>query len=403
MSHPNSRAWLDQIERFALEHELYQPHHRLALAISGGPDSTAMAFFLAHLLERGKIQGARMLHVNHGHRPGTELDEQRVIALGKKLRLSVDVVDLKLKDGPNFEERARQARHHALKSLCEKDELLLSAHHLDDSFEWWLACQLKSSKKHVLGIPVINGLWRRPFMCVTKQQIHQFLKLQGQDYLLDPTSDQLHLERNYLRSRVMPALWERYPRHLRHYVRRHNALALEWGEHCLSQRSEQINLTVLSDAVGGVLLSAKVWDSSSETPLAYELRRLIEELSDQKRGALQEEVIKTIKAVSQHKKGPHRFSGGVTAYLLPQAIYLMHESNLEQLGELDEVYSFFLAGSSQIPGPLLEKCLLAPLVGIDRGSLETTFKTNAFDKVWTVLRERRVRYAYAYQAFLSYS
>jgi tRNA(Ile)-lysidine synthase len=403
MFHPSARAWLDQIERFALEHELWGHQHSLALAISGGPDSTAMAYLVAYLLQQKKIKGARLLHVNHGHRPLTELDEQKVIALGKKLRLSVDIIDLKLKDGANFEQRARKARHHALKSLCAQDELLLSAHHLDDSFEWWLASHLKSSKQHVLGIPVINGRWRRPFMCVTKKQILHFLSLNNQDFVQDPTSHLLHLERNYLRSKVMPALDERYPRRLRHYVRRQNALALEWGEHCLSKRSEEIQLRVLSDGVGGVLMAAREWNAASETTLSYELRRLIEELSDQKRGALHEEVLKTIRAVAQHKKGPHRFSGGVCAYLLPGAIYLMHESDLEKIQELDQVYSFFLSSGSQIPNAMLEQCLLAPLIGADRGPYESTFKTNVFDKVWAVIKERRVRYAYAYQAFLSYS
>lgn len=401
MIQPIARAWLDKIEQFALEHELWNPKQRLALAISGGPDSTAMAYLLNHLLKHKKIQAARLIHVNHGHRPGTELDELKVIALGKKLCLSVDIVDLKLNDGPNFEERARTARHRALKTLCEPDELLLSAHHLDDSFEWWLASQLKSSKQHVLGIPLINGRWRRPFLCVTKKQILHFLELVGQDFVTDPTSDQLHLERNYLRANVMPPLRQRYPRHLRHYARRQNALALEWGQHCLSKRSEAIQLRVLSDGVGGVLLAAREWSAASLTPLAYELRRLIEELSDQKRGALHEEVMKTIKAVAQHKKGPHRFSGGVVAYLLPKAIYLMHESQLAKIQELDQVYAFFLASGSQIPNAVLEQCLLAPLTGSDRGGLESTFKTNLFDKVWDVLKEQRVRYAYAYQAFLS--
>jgi tRNA(Ile)-lysidine synthase len=395
-----SRAWLDSIAQFARDHGLWTPQHGLVVAFSGGPDSVALACFAQHLLAQGQIKSARLIHINHNHREGLEVDEKFALDFARRRGLELDIFVL---DGlsagmPNFEARARKLRHGVLQAQLREGELLLSGHHLDDAFEWWLAQSLKSSSSTGLGIPLVNGHWRRPFLSVTKGQIFEFLKREGESYLTDPTGLDVQLERNYLRTHVIPALHRRYPQRLRHFSRRMNQRALELGVHVWSGLEEELGLSIQQDHLGGVLVEANSWEPWATPMIAYQVGQVVRELSTSDRGVLAMEIEKTCRAVAHAKKGPMSLSGGVQAYLFPKALYLVHKTNLPQYAEFERTLMIALEKDSQIPDGAAGLCLVTPYFLKHSKGTSSGFKTSLFPQLmqqWPVDARGLV---YAYQA-----
>src|ERR687894_2142154 len=80
---------------------------RPLVLVSGGPDSVAL---LRVLVELGGEPA--VLHVDHGLRgEGSREDAEFVRALCERLGVRCEVRRLSLEDGPNVQERAREARY----------------------------------------------------------------------------------------------------------------------------------------------------------------------------------------------------------------------------------------------------------------------------------------------------
>ena len=196
------------------------------------------------------------------------------------------------------------------------------AHHLNDSFEWGLMQQVRSSEaKSGLGIPLVAGKVVRPFMCVTKRQVASFVKALRIPFLEDCSNNDQQFERNYIRHSVIPQLEKKWPQYLKHYAFRSNHLAKVLGVHRVQRRGA---LSIMRDSHGGVLLVRDPfdWDFSG---FEEEVKEEIKKLSGKKRGTLSLQVQKTCEALKKNKFGPLLYSGKVWGYLFPGLIYLATE------------------------------------------------------------------------------
>ncbi|ONK67033.1 tRNA(Ile)-lysidine synthase [Asparagus officinalis] len=123
-----------------------KPHHRIALGVSGGPDSTALCVLatgwksdcLARNEGSGYIDGLLGIVVDHRLRPesGDEADlvRNRVSKMG--IRCVVECCDWskgKPKLG-HLQEAARDMRYRIFQRVCMEQQIgvLLIAHHADD-------------------------------------------------------------------------------------------------------------------------------------------------------------------------------------------------------------------------------------------------------------------------------
>jgi tRNA(Ile)-lysidine synthase len=143
-----------QLTRFRVALDALAPSGRIALAVSGGPDSLAL-LLLAHATRPGSIVAAT---VDHRLRLESR-DEARMVArLCEKLRirhaiLNVDVVD----DPAGLQAAARAARYAALARFAKGEgaEFLATAHHLDDQAETLLMRLARGS-----GVAGLSGVRR---------------------------------------------------------------------------------------------------------------------------------------------------------------------------------------------------------------------------------------------------
>lgn len=201
-----------------LEHALRgMPARPLHVGFSGGVDSAALLHLLSGITA-ARDAGLRAIHVHHGLSPQADAwaahCQRFCDALGVPLTiLRVEVV----RDaGDGLEAAARKARHAAFGSVLGEDEVLVAAHHRDDQAETFLLRALRASGPDGLGAmrPLRKfgrcWLWR-PLLGVPRAALLAYAQQQGLTWVEDSSNDDIALDRNYLRHRVLPLLRERWP------------------------------------------------------------------------------------------------------------------------------------------------------------------------------------------------
>jgi tRNA(Ile)-lysidine synthase len=324
---------INHVEKFIQRATLLGPSKKVVVAVSAGSDSMALLFVMKEILNKKGINNLRAFHINHGTRSENKAEQELVEQVCSQGE--IPLVTFKLALNPkeaNFEFIARSKRYELFSQNLQKDEVLFTAHHLDDSFEWSLLRQLKSgNQKAYLGIPVKNGPVRRPFLCLTKTQIKRFVTLNKISFMDDPSNKQLRFERNYLRERAIPSLTKRFPNYLKHYAFRSNELALSMN---LSVFGTSKDFKIKKDKFNGFMLtSAK---GNDFTGAEESIRKIIYKLSNKKRGVLSTQIEKLILAAKANKKGPLIFSGGVHCFIGQNQLYFISRLNLNSFQEMDK-------------------------------------------------------------------
>ncbi len=328
------KIFINHVEKFIQRASLLGPSKKVVVAVSAGSDSMALLFVMKEILKNGGIKSLRAFHVNHGTRTENKAEQELVekeCSQGK-----IPLITFKLALNPkeaNFEFIARSKRYKLFLENLQKDEVLFTAHHLDDSFEWSLLRQLKSgNQKAYLGIPVKNGPVRRPFLCLTKSQIKRFVTINKISFMEDPSNKQLRFERNFLREKAIPTLSGRFPNYLKHYAFRSNELALNMN---LSVFGTSKGFKIKKDKFNGFLLISP--NGNDFTGAEESIRKIIYKLSHKKRGVLSSQIEKLILAAKANKRGPLIFSGGVHCFIAQNQLYFISRLHLNSYQEVDKI------------------------------------------------------------------
>src|SRR5579875_1115245 len=138
---------------------------QLLVAVSGGPDSTALLAALAELApERGLRLAAA--HVDHGLRgPESAADRERAARLAHALGVPFCWRQAAVAPGPGVEARARRARYAALEALARETGAarIVTGHTRDDQVETVLLRLLRGAGRSGLaGMRACRGLLWRP-------------------------------------------------------------------------------------------------------------------------------------------------------------------------------------------------------------------------------------------------
>lgn len=186
---------------------------RVVIAFSGGPDSVCLAHLLATELGRDRLV---CLHIDHGLDPGSSARARRAGRIAKQLGIDCKIESLALDATSNIEATARAARYQALKQHMGPGDTLVTAHHANDVAETLLLRLLRRAS--TVGLGGIRaerafgpGRLIRPLLSWSKKDICAHLDTHGLTSIEDPTNDALSLDRNYIRSSIMPLLVARFP------------------------------------------------------------------------------------------------------------------------------------------------------------------------------------------------
>jgi tRNA(Ile)-lysidine synthase len=197
----------------------FETKPRLAVAVSGGADSLALALLLADWArERGGEAVA--LTVDHRLRPESGAEARQV---QRWLRARGVGHRILRRDGPapaaDLQAVARQARYRLLADWCARTGVLhlALAHHRDDQAETLLLRLARGSGLDGLAgmaaigtSPFAGGLAAaprllRPLLGVPKAALEAFLRAAGQDWIEDPSNDNDAFARVRMR-RLLPEL-----------------------------------------------------------------------------------------------------------------------------------------------------------------------------------------------------
>jgi tRNA(Ile)-lysidine synthase len=312
----NDKAYTDRalrhLKQFIEENKLFTPDQNLLLAISGGIDSMVLGYLISCLIRFGYSNKLRFLYVNHNTRDEQVKEMELVKAYASHLGVRFHTKVLSgLNPNKNFEHEARRKRYQVMQQMLEEDELLLFAHHIDDSYEWSILQGLRSSNvDSMLGIPLVNGKIRRPLMCFSKQHIINIALKFDLPYMQDPTNEQIKYERNFLRHKIIKSFAARHPKYLLHYVNRHNELTRRLGVHRSLSGNGQFHVNRLNGALEVYSLTNKI-DFSGLDSL---IKNAVAELNPNGRGSLHGQLKKIKQAIKNNKYGPLVLSGGVRVY-----------------------------------------------------------------------------------------
>ncbi|MBI1889028.1 MAG: tRNA lysidine(34) synthetase TilS [Burkholderiales bacterium] len=199
--------------------------NRIAIAYSGGLDSSVLLHLASHYAQAQNIQ-IWAFHVHHGISPNADAWFTHCEREAQNLGFTFDARRIQLMnvESSGIEEAARLQRYAALGELCRKNDvpLFLTAHHQDDQAETVLLQLLRGSGVAGLsGMEVMNSapellgdeslIMARPLLDVSRAELKRYAEVHGIAYVDDESNADPRYARNALRHRVMPALEENFP------------------------------------------------------------------------------------------------------------------------------------------------------------------------------------------------
>ncbi len=204
---------LNRVVRTIREQKLFAPGHHLLVAISGGPDSTALLAVRLRLAPSWHLR-VTAVHVNYRLR-GTESDEDEAWVTAFCRDRGVPLVVLrptlvKEKRRSSLQAIARDARYDAMKALAREvgADRIVVGHTADDQAETVLMWMLRGAGLTGLaGMPFVReGLIVRPLLSTTKRELIEFLDQEGLAYREDSSNRSDRYRRNRIRRELLPIM-----------------------------------------------------------------------------------------------------------------------------------------------------------------------------------------------------
>jgi tRNA(Ile)-lysidine synthase len=222
-SHP--RTLLKTIRRTLVDNKVHD--RKILVALSGGPDSTALVHALS-LLRAGLGLEIAAFGVNHGLRPEARAELDKARESCKVFGVPFSQTTVKIEGDSAIQEKARDLRYAALRAEKERlgYDLIATAHHADDRAETVLFRLLRGGKPPALSVlPELKNGLLRPMVRATKADVLLHLSRWEIEFSTDPSNLTDKYARNKLRHDLIPHLLEYSPNLVKHL----NDLA-DWSE-----------------------------------------------------------------------------------------------------------------------------------------------------------------------------
>jgi tRNA(Ile)-lysidine synthase len=209
---------LEQVRRTIERHQLADPRTRVGVAVSGGPDSTALAHLLGTLAARGAFTIVGACHFNHRLRPAAERDERFCTelagSLGWPILIEREDVGARARDArTSIEEAARTARHAFFARAARHfdADVVALGHTKDDQAETFLLRLLRGAGPRGLGaMHPRRGAIVRPLLDCRRQALKAYLDEHGLPYVHDESNEDVSIPRNRVRLELLPLLEDRF-------------------------------------------------------------------------------------------------------------------------------------------------------------------------------------------------
>ena len=194
----------------------------VALACSGGVDSTALVIIASEALRRGKVAPFVVFHVDHLSRPESSLEADVVRALCDGCGVpfvALTVAESGPVPGRSTEDLWRERRYRALARAASGLGMgaVVTAHTQDDQVETVLMRMFSGSTPGGMSPEARSDgshgrlTVLRPLLGVTRRELEEVLKAANIRPIIDPSNADTAYRRNAVRHEVVPALQHVFP------------------------------------------------------------------------------------------------------------------------------------------------------------------------------------------------
>ncbi len=201
-----------KVQEYIEKYELIQQGDSIILGISGGADSVCLFFVLLELRKECDFY-FYCVHVNHNLRGKDAQKDQRFVeSLCREYDIpcesfSVDVQKEAKRRGLSLEEAGRECRRECFNKV--KGQLqnakIATAHHKNDNAETFLMNLVRGTGiTGMTGIKPQKGVYIRPLLVVTRDEIENYLLQHKMQFCTDATNKENVYTRNYVRNVLIP-------------------------------------------------------------------------------------------------------------------------------------------------------------------------------------------------------
>lgn len=271
------------------------PGERVAIAVSGGADSVALAWLLRELAGVSVCAVAGLIHVHHGLRgDDADADEAFCRDLARRLGLPIEIarVDVAARARErqcSVEVAARDLRYAVFDDAAIRLQAsaVATGHTADDQAETVLLRLLRGAgTRGLAGIRARRGPYVRPLLECRRADLVAYLEAMDEPFRQDRTNADVSVPRNRIRHELLPVIERLAPGGVP-ALARCAALAAEdeaFLREALIDVSSDVVLSEEASAEGAPV--ERVVDVPRLVALAPALgRRLIRDLADQVSGA----------------------------------------------------------------------------------------------------------------------
>lgn len=198
----------------------FEPALPLAVAYSGGADSTALLLACAEKWP-GQVQA---VHIHHGVQAAADDFEQhcQAFCVQRHVPLTVRRVNARHAPGESPEDAARRARYQAFAEVAQSElaqdavKDIAIAQHADDQVETLLLALSRGAG--LAGLSAMRSSWvragityHRPLLQVSASDIRAWLQWRGVVCIEDPSNVDQKFTRNRIRAQLLPVLDATFP------------------------------------------------------------------------------------------------------------------------------------------------------------------------------------------------
>ena len=278
----------------------FPPDARYLIGVSGGRDSIALLHWVISL----GYKDLTVCHLNHRLRGRSSAADARFVGkLAAKYQAdfdtaSADVCALAKKRKISIETAAREARYAFFAETARRRNCgtIFVAHHADDLVETFLinlfrgagnaglSAMREISKRRIDGIDLTIA---RPFLCVWRKEIDDYIGQHRLRFREDATNKNLNPLRNRIRHRIVPYLEKTLGRNIRQNI---------WRTAIIAAEEEKWIDSEVPDSANAVLSLSKL----RALPIALQRRALLKWLRAQNVSDVGFDAIERVRSLADH-------------------------------------------------------------------------------------------------------